>query len=92
MQRPNLIWQCLTITIAALSGTTASAQADAGEVLWKFDLSSVSGAFVTVALDGTIYTADQDRLWAINPDGTVKWTFDEAGGAGGLPVAGGGQP
>ncbi|MEE8458277.1 MAG: PQQ-binding-like beta-propeller repeat protein, partial [Phycisphaerales bacterium] len=30
--------------------------------------------------------------WAINPNGTVKWTFEDAGGAGGMPAAGGGQP
>ncbi|MEE8460137.1 MAG: hypothetical protein V3S08_09690, partial [Phycisphaerales bacterium] len=44
------------------------------------------------APDGTIYTADWDRVWAINPNGTVKWTFEDAGGAGGMPAAGGGQP
>ena len=92
MQRPNLIWQRLAIIIATLGATAASALAEAGEVLWRFELANVSGAFVTVAPDGTIYTTDQDRLWAINPDGTVKWAFDDAGGAGGLPVAGGGQP
>ncbi len=92
MQRPNLIWQRLPVVIATLGGTAASAPAGAGDVLWRFELSNISGAFVTVAPDGTIYTADQDRLWAINPDGTVKWAFDDAGGAGGFPVAGGGQP
>ena len=92
MQRLSLIGLHLAAATAALSVTAASAQAEAGEVLWKFDLANISGAFVTVAPDGTIYTADQDRLWAINPNGTVKWTFEEAGGAGGLPVAGGGQP
>ena len=92
MQRLSLIGLYLTAAIVALSGATTSAQAEAGEVLWKFELSNVSGAFVTVAPDGTIYTTDQDRLWAINPDGTVKWAFDEAGGAGGLPAGGGGQP
>ena len=92
MQRLGFIGLQLAAVTAALSGTTVFAQAEAGDVLWKFDLANVSGAFVTVDENGTIYTADKDRLWAINPDGTVKWGFDDAGGAGGLPVAGGGQP
>ena len=58
----------------------------------RFELSNISGAFITVDETGTIYTADKDRLWALNPDGTVKWTFDDAGGAGGLPSGGGGHP
>ncbi|MEE8458299.1 MAG: PQQ-binding-like beta-propeller repeat protein, partial [Phycisphaerales bacterium] len=84
--------QHLTIAVATFSVMTAAAAAQSGEVLWKVDLSNISGAFVTVAPDGTIYTADWDRVWAINPNGTVKWTFEDAGGAGGMPAAGGGQP
>jgi len=84
--------QHLAIAVATFSVMTFAAVAQPGEVLWKFDLSNISGAFVTVAPDGTIYTTDWDRLWAINPNGTVKWTFEEAGGAGGMPAGGGGQP
>ena len=62
--------QHLAIAIATLGVMTAAAQP--GEVLWKFDVSNISGAFVAVADDGTIYTADKDRLWAINPDGAVS--------------------
>ncbi len=81
------------IVVALLMGaTTTSLRAGAGEVAWEFDLSDISGAFVTVGSDGSIYMTDPDRLWAINPDGSVKWTFEDAGGAGGLSVGGGGQP
>ena len=54
----NLIGLYLSAATAALSVTAASAQAEASEVLWKFDVSNISGAFVTVAPDGTIYTAE----------------------------------
>jgi hypothetical protein len=91
MTRPKLIVLRLVVIIAALAEGAASARAEAGDVLWKFDLSNVSGSFVTVGDDGTIYTVDWGRLWAINPDGTVKWTFDDAAGEGGLSL-GGGQP
>ena len=84
--------QHLATAVATISVMTFAAVAQTGEVLWKFDLSNISGAFVTVAADGTIYTVDWDRLWAINPNGTVKWTFEDAGAAGGLSVAGSGQP
>ncbi len=89
MPRMNLIGQHLAAATAALSVTAASAQAQVGEVLWKFDLSNVSGAFITVGDDGTIYTGDWERLWAINPDGSVKWTFEEAAGG---PTGLSGQP
>ena len=70
----------LTVGIACLCAASA-VTAESGDVLWKFDLANVSGAFVTVGNDGTIYTVDQDRLWALAPDGAVKWTFEDAGGA-----------
>jgi hypothetical protein len=54
--------------------------ATAGEVLWRFETSNVSGPYVVTGDDGTIYNTDNQRLWAINPDGTIKWTFDQAGG------------
>jgi len=92
MHPPSPFRLCLAVTAFALNVTAARVHAEAGDVQWQFELSNISGAFATVAPDGTIYTADKQRLWALNPDGTVKWTFDDAGGAGGLPVAGGGQP
>jgi outer membrane protein assembly factor BamB len=29
---------------------------------------------VSVGPDGTIYTSDNTKLYALNPDGTIKWT------------------
>jgi len=80
------------IAFAALCGVTASIHADPGDLVWKFELSNISGAFITVADDGTIYTVDKDRMYALDPSGTIKWTFEDAGGAGGMATAGGGRP
>ena len=78
--------------LAACSWGAAPAYAQVPEVLWTFDQSPISGAFVATGADGTIYSADDDRLWALDPLGAVAWTFDPAGGAGGLSVSGGGRP
>lgn len=81
---------CALVAVSSLACAARPGHAEAGDIQWMFDLSHVSGAFVTVGGDGTIYTVDWDRLWALHPDGSVKWTFDEAAGYGGL--ASGGQP
>jgi len=82
----------LTLIVIAFCEMPASTAAQSGEALWTFDVSNVSGAFVSVDSDGTIYTTDQDRLWAIHPSGAVKWTFEEAAGAGGIPAGSGAKP
>ena len=57
--------------------------AQAGErVLWRFRTEGFStGRFVTIAPDGTIYTSSNTTLYAINPDGTEKWSLHGAGGS-----------
>jgi len=86
--RERVLFPVLLATAAGAWAAPAAGQS--AEVLWRFDLANVSGAFVSVGPDGTIYTADQNRLWALDPSGAVQWTFDQAGGWGGL--GGGGQP
>lgn len=69
------------------SGTIASVEAlhaisRDGTLNWRFDFNFGSAAFRTgvqsspaIAPDGTIYVASMDtRLWALNPNGTVKWS------------------
>lgn len=68
---------------------TATAIAQPGDVLWTRDLSNISGAFVKVTQDGTILTGDSERLWAVDPEGNTRWTFEPAGGLGGLSSGGG---
>jgi len=44
-------------------------------VKWKYKLKWGTETNPSIGPDGTIYVGD-DRLYAINPDGTLKWTFD----------------
>ncbi len=54
-------------------------------VLWRFEMpSNVSGAFVGVGADGTVYATDNLRLYALSPEGTLLWTM--AGAGGGRPI------
>lgn len=50
------------------------------ELKWTYDL---SGAYITgspaIGLDGTIYIGSQYNLYAINPNGSLKWNFSGIG-------------
>ena len=62
------------IFLVEIIATTSSTASGPGEVLWKFDVSHISGAFVTVGSDGTIYTwsttngASRMRVDGENPE------------------------
>jgi outer membrane protein assembly factor BamB len=44
--------------------------------VWTINLRSQSDSAPAVGTDGTIYVGTwQGNLWAINPDGTIKWGF-----------------
>ena len=44
-------------------------------VLWRFELDSpVAGREVGVGPDGAVYASDDVQLYAINADGTLRWT------------------
>ena len=45
-----------------------------GTLKWKCQVVDGSGQTPTIANDGTIYIGSWD-MYAINPDGTVKWTY-----------------
>ncbi len=74
----------LVAGVLACAGTlSAHAQPapDPGRILWRFEMDSViSGMEVNVGPDGTIYCSDSPNLYAINPDGTLKWKRPGLGG------------
>lgn len=55
-----------------------------GRFRWRFQFDSdIPGSFTGVGQDGTIYATDDKRLYALAPDGALKWV---------LPGVGGGRP
>ena len=56
---------------------------DEGEILWSMATDHQDGFFTStpaIATDGTIFVGASDQqLYAINPDGTKKWSFKTSG-------------
>lgn len=52
-----------------------------GEIKWIYSISAVTyGGGPSVGSDGTIYTGARDKnLYAVNPDGTPKWSYTTDG-------------
>lgn len=65
-----------------LAYTTGLGGGASGELLWSFsEANKTIYAEPTVASDGAIYLGSFDtHVYAVNDDGTLKWTFDCAGG------------
>src|SRR5687767_10279786 len=55
-----------------LLGLLNSAAQTAGDILWEFNIQN-NYSSPALATDGTIYVGGSNRLYAINPDGTLKW-------------------
>ena len=52
----------------------------AGGVKWIFRIDNANALQpVSVGTDGTIYFASIATIYAVNPDGTLKWTFTDPG-------------
>lgn len=50
---------------------------DPGSIKWKYPLSLASCFSPAIGHDGTIYVpSGGNRLLALNPDGTLKWSFE----------------
>lgn len=71
-----------TIYAADISGHLYALDRDGG-LKWIFNANPghVVGS-VDVGPDGTIYFASLNRVYAVNPDGTQKWTVADAAGGG----------
>jgi len=64
-------------------GSDGTIYAGYGTGKWVFETENPVESRPAIGADGTIYLCTSDKLYAVNPDGTVKWTF-EAGGVGSL--------
>jgi outer membrane protein assembly factor BamB len=75
------------ITHTALSPYDTSS--NPGEFLWSFNTGAYIYSPPTIGSDGTIYVGSYDnKLYAINPDGTEKWSFITGDGIGSSPTIG----
>jgi hypothetical protein len=76
-------------TSCAILGIVMSGAAHAQLVeplVWRFELDGpFAGADVGVGPDGTVYASDSTTLYAINADGSFKWTRDGLGD--GTPIS-----
>jgi len=56
---------------------------------WNFSTGGNVFSSPVIATDGTIYVgSDDNKLYAINPDGTQKWNFTTGGGVKSSPAIG----
>jgi outer membrane protein assembly factor BamB len=69
------------------TGRTLTVGPATANLRWTFTTTYAFQASVAIDTDGTIY-AGSDNLYAINPDGTLKWSFtmDSYVGTGGSPT------
>jgi putative pyrroloquinoline-quinone binding quinoprotein/putative pyrroloquinoline-quinone-binding quinoprotein len=77
-----------TVYVSTFSGLLSLA--DHGSSVstnWFFPAQTRSSG-VSVGFDGTIYELTETNLWAINPDGSIRWTFPLPAGSLGVPAVG----
>lgn len=74
---------------SAVSGNVYAVNPATGALKWTFHVATGKGFFqsMAVAADGTVYAPAQDgKLYAINPDGTEKWSYDTGIGVVAAPI------
>lgn len=73
-------------TLYLAAGATLQAIDAAGKLRWQSTLPAAATGAPALAADGTVYVLGaRAELWAIAPDGQLRWTVDSATGA---PLAG----
>ena len=66
----------------------SNAYAQEGQLLWSYDADETNTT-ASIEHDGTIYIgSDDDSLYAINPNGTLKWKYATGGNIESSPVVG----
>jgi PQQ-like domain/IPT/TIG domain len=71
-----------TVVAQDSGGFVYALQSDGG-LKWIFKTRVFAAGPPSIGVDGTVYVADSSTITAINPDGSLKWTFTEpAGGQG----------
>ncbi|MCW4033837.1 MAG: PQQ-binding-like beta-propeller repeat protein [Candidatus Bathyarchaeota archaeon] len=69
------IYVCMYLSDSSAGTLYALDPAD-GNIEWMFNVSTGMFNSPKIGADGTIYFADETTFFALNPDGTEKWSFD----------------
>jgi len=67
-----------SIYFLASDGYLYSVNKENGQEFWRYNIGTGYFSHPSVAHDGTVYVA-AGKLYAFNPDGTIKWTFNGNG-------------
>ncbi len=67
-----------SIYFLATDGYLYSVNKENGQEFWRYYIGGIYFSHPSVAHDGTVYVA-AGKLYAFNPDGTIKWTFNGNG-------------
>ncbi len=81
-QLATTVWPMLSHDIRHTSLSTVDTSANPGQLKWVYDIvdqNSTSPVCLdsspAIGADGTVYAACDEFLYALNPDGTLKWKF-----------------
>jgi outer membrane protein assembly factor BamB len=81
---PDLIWSSPAVAADGAiyfgAGTSFCAVTNQGSNAWVFSTGAFIESSPAVAADGTIYLSS-DQLYAIDPHGNKKWSYNSQGGA-----------
>lgn len=75
---PTSIYDEDTLLICSWDGYLYSLYQENGSMRWRCDIDSGSETNPSIGPDGIIYMGGE-KLYAINPNGTIKWTYSEPG-------------
>lgn len=74
----GITFSTYSVYFAASDGYLYSVRKDNGQENWRYQIGTSCLSHPSVAYDGTVYVT-AGKLYAFNPDGTIKWTFNGDG-------------
>jgi|GEM_PF-1614383 len=74
--RWTITFSAYSLYFVAPDGYLYSVNKENGQEFWRYHIEAESFSHLAVARDGTVYVA-AGKLYAFNPDGTIKWTFNK---------------
>src|SRR6266481_9741407 len=81
-QLATTVWPMVGHDVRHTGLSTVDTSANPGQLKWVYDMVDQQGTSPiclngspAIGADGTIYTGCDQFLYAVNPDGTLKWKF-----------------